>query len=190
MNWQHSLNLLLDAIPPPAEPKYVEGPLLDTSLPAMPDDHAALVRAYGSGEFSYGRVGCVIEVFNPRDPWHQKQFRELSEILREYRESEGDEYMPFSIYPDHPGALICGWNDSSDQWFWYVDDSDPNQWPTVFYGDMQDSFQFEMPMVIFMQKLFFGEISRRQLNFGEPDFKSTGFEFRPTWREGSPMQST
>ena len=183
--WKRSLKKLLDAIPPPAKPRYVNGPVLDRSLPMLPEDHAALIGAYGSGEFAYGDIGCVIEVFNPRDPWHKKCLQMGLETLRDYRKTEGDEYMPYPVYPDNPGVLICGWNDSRDYWFWHVNGPDPNQWPTVFYGDMQDSFQFDLPIVVFMQKLFFGEISRRQLNFAEPDFKPTEFEFRPSWRADS-----
>lgn len=180
--WQTSLKKLLDAIPPPTQPRYVEGPLLDPSLPALPEDHAALINAYGSGEFVYGKIGCVIEVFNPRDPWHKKWHKEFHELLRDYRESEGDEYMPYPIYPESPGVLICGWNESRVYWFWHVSDADSNQWPTIFYGDLQDAFQFDMPMVVFMQKLFFGEISQKQLNFAGPDFDPSGFEFCPSWR--------
>ena len=180
--WQTSLKLLLDAIPPPSQPRYLDGPLLDPSLPALPEDHAALIRAYGSGEFLYGDLGCVIEVFNPRDPWHRKSLREGHDILRDYRKSEGNKYMPYPVFPEIPGVLICGWNDSRDYWFWHVSDPDANRWPTIFYGDMQVAFQFVMPMVVFMQKLFFGEIRRSELNFDEPDFKPTSFEFKPTCR--------
>ena len=180
--WQSSLKKLLTAIPPPAEPRYLDGPLLDPSLPALPEDHRALIRAYGSGEFAYGETGCVIEVFNPHDPWHNQHLQEAHEILRDYRKSEGEEYMPYPVYPERLGVLICGWNDSRDYWFWHVTDADSNQWPTVFYGDMQDAFEFKMPIVVFMQKLFFGEISRKDLNFAEPDFEPTGFTFRPSWR--------
>lgn len=185
-DWQTSLQMLVNEIPPPVQPRYTDGPLLDPSLPEMPDDHTALIRTYGSGEFVYGDIGCVVEIFNPRDPWHMRFFRESYEILRDYRRTVGDKCMPFPIFPERPGVLICGNNDSRDYWFWYVNSTDPNKWPTVFYGDLQDSYQFEMPMVVFMQKLFFGEISRRQLNFAEPDFAPAGFEFQPARRTGAP----
>lgn len=184
--WEGSLKKLLDAIPPPAQPKFLDGPLLDPSLPKLPDDHDALLRAYGSGEFAYGEIGCVIEIFNPRDPWHLMHYQKRHERLRQYRESEGEKYMPYPIFPDCPGVLNCGWNDSRDYWFWRIKGSDPNRWSTVFYGDMKDAFEFKMPLVVFMQKLFFGEISRRELNFAEPDFSPKGFEFRPSWRKGKP----
>jgi hypothetical protein len=168
--WEDSLKKLLDAIPPSSQPRFVDGPLLDPSLPTLPEDHAALVHAYGSGEFVYGEIGCVVEIFNPRDPWHKKDVEESHQILREYRESEGGKYMPYPVYPERPGVLICGWNDSRDYWFWHLTGTRPDGWPTVFYGDMQDAFGFDMPLVVFMQRLFFGEISRRELNFAEPDF--------------------
>jgi len=181
--WERSLKKLLAAIPPPPKPRFVDGPLLDATLPPLPEDHAALVRAYGSGEFSDARIGCVIEVFNPRDPWHKKVVGQGYDILRDYRKCEGDELMPYPVHPERPGALICGWNDTRDYWFWHVNGDDPNRWPTVFYGDMEDAFEFDMPMVVFMQRLFFGEISRRDLNFAEPDFEPKGFEFLPSRRE-------
>lgn len=180
--WQDSLKKLIEAIPPPIEPKYVDGKVIDATLPTFPEDHTALVEAYGSGEFTCDDIGCVIEVFNPRDPWHVKHVQNDHEHLRSYRESEGEEYLPYPIYPDNPGVLICGWNDSRDYWLWRTDGFDSNQWPTVFYGDLQDAFEFEMPMVVFMQKLFFGEISRQDLSFDEPDFVATDFEFLPTFR--------
>lgn len=184
--WQRSLDMLREAIPPPAEPRFLDGPLLDPTLPVLPEDHAALIQAYGSGQFEVERTGCVIEIFNPRDPWHARQLRETYEILREYRDIEGDKRMPPRIYPESSGIFVCGWNESRDHWFWHMNGPDPNQWPTIFYGDMEDSFVFEMPMVVFMQKLFFGEISRRELGFGEPDYKPDGFTFRPSFRKGVP----
>lgn len=184
--WQDSLKKLLDAIPPPVQPRYVDGPLLDPSLPELPEDHEAIINAYGSGEFAHSDIGCVIELFNPRDPWHRKCLKEGHDILRDYRESEGDKYMPYPVYPESPGVLICGWNDSRDYWFWHVNDPESNQWPTIFYGDMQDAFQFDLPVVVFIQKLFFGEIRRGELNFNEPDFKPTNFKFIPTRRVDSP----
>lgn len=181
--WQRSLKKLLEAIPPPSQPRWVSGPLLDPTLPALPEDHAALIAAYGSGQFSDSKIGCVVEVFNPRDPWHEIGIRESLKILRDYRESEGDEYLPYPVYPETPGILICGWNDKRDYWFWHTKGADSNRWPTVYYGDMEDAFEYKMPLVVFMQKLFFGEISRQDLGFGEPDFEPAGFEFRPSWRQ-------
>jgi hypothetical protein len=157
--WEGSLSKLLDAIPPPAQPRYVD---------------------------AYGEIGCVIEIFNPRDPWHVKPYQKRHELLQQYRNSEGEQYMPYPIFPERPGVLVCGRNDSRDYWFWHVNGSDPNRWSTVFYGDMHDAFEFKMPLVVFMQKLFFGEISRRELNFAEPDFSAEGFEFQPSWRTGKP----
>ncbi|QDT86388.1 hypothetical protein [Gimesia chilikensis] len=185
--WQDSLRKLLDAIPPPTQPRYVDGPLLDPSLPTLPEDHKAIINAYGSGKFVYSDIGCVIELFNPRDPWHRKCLGEDHDILRDYRESEGVKYMPYPVYPESPGVLICGWNDSRDYWFWHVNTPESKRWPTIFYGDMRDAFQFDMPMVVFMQKLFFGEIHRSELNFAETDFKPTNFEFKPTRRVDSPV---
>lgn len=184
--WERSLQKLLNAIPPPAKPRFVSGPLLDNSLPALPEDHAALILAYGSGEFQYGETGCVIEVFNPRDPWHNDFLPQRHDLLREYRASEGDRYMPYPVYPESPGVFISGWNDSRDYWFWHVNDADSDRWPTVFYGDLRDAFTFDMPIVEFMQRLFFGEICQRALNLAEPDFKPGGFEFRPSWRPDKP----
>ncbi len=183
--WQTSLKKLLKAIPPPSNPRFVEGPILDPSLPELPEDHEALIRAYGSGEFEDHRIGCVIEIFNPRDPWHKKRLPKLHEILRSYRASEGDEYLPYPIYPDKAGVFVCGWNDSRDYWFWRMNESNNKKWPTIFYGDMQDAFEFEMPMVVFMQKLFFGEISRSDLNFAEPNFDPSGLTFEPSRRAES-----
>ena len=102
VDWQRSLKGLVETIPPPVEPRCTSGPLLQPALPALPEDHAALVNAYGSGEFSYGEIGCVIEVFNPRDPRHDRLFREGHEILQEYRDSEGEESMPYPIDPAYP----------------------------------------------------------------------------------------
>lgn len=183
-NWQRSLDLLLEAIPPPAAPKRIDGSPIDVSLPTLPDDHSALVEAYGSGEFKYGRAGCVIEVFNPRDSWHTKlPFQQGHQILRDYRESKwGAKYLPYQIHPEIPGVLICGWNDSRDYYFWHVNGPNANKWPTVYFGDMRECHEYAMPLVVFIQKLFFGEISRRELGFAEPDFEPTGFSFRPTGR--------
>ena len=44
-----------------------------------------------------------------------------------------------------------------------------------------------MPMVVFMQKLFFGEISRKDLNFDESDFVASDIEFLPALRTDTPI---
>lgn len=178
-NWQESLNKLVDAIPPPDNPRFTEGPPLESSFPKLPDDHAALIQTYGSGEFKDSEIGCVIRAYNPFDPRQFKWLPDKFDIYRRYRMSEGDRYMPWPIYPEIPGVFICGWNDSRDVWFWHMNNDDPNCWSTVFYGNMRDSFEYQMPMVVFMQKLLFGEISRRDLNFAEPDFVASKIEFSP-----------
>lgn len=185
-SWQRSLALLVKAIPPPAEPRFTSGPVPSSTLPALPEDHRAFVAAYGSGEFVYGDRGCVVEVFNPGDPWHRKSVPASHEILREYRATEGDEYLPYPVYPERPGVMIWGWNDSRDYYFWHTGRDDPNRWPTIFYGDLQDVREYKVPMVVFIQRLFFGDITRRELGFGESDYVPSGFEFRPSWRAGEP----
>jgi hypothetical protein len=177
---------LVQAIPPPVELRYTTGTPPASTLTAQPDDHRAFVAAYGSGEFVYGDRGCVIEVFNPGDPWHRASVAHSHDSLRDYRASEGDEYLPYPVHPESPGVMICGWNDSRDYYFWHTVRDDPNRWPTIFYGDLQDVREYQVPLVVFIQKLLFGEISRRDLGFAEPDYEPSGFEFRPSWRTGEP----
>jgi hypothetical protein len=63
----------------------------------------------------------------------------------------------------------------------------PNQhWNFPAEDDVRE---YRTPMVVFLQRLDFGEISRRELGFAEPDYHPSSFEFRPSWLTGTPLRA-
>jgi len=91
--WQDSLKKLLDAIPPPVQPRYVDGPLLDPSLPELPEDHEAIINAYHTrlchGEVYYIPLRfCVIKSRGHRNKMTRWSLATWRSELRQLRKKQ------------------------------------------------------------------------------------------------------
>src|SRR5262245_30660800 len=163
-----SLSRLLKMVPPPSTP-------LETGLPPasiaftgnrpveFPPDYLALAERYGSGEFRQDDdVGMIASVHNPRAPAYQASLDREHTDLREYKADEGGGYAAYDIFPSTPGLLEWGWARGRKSYFWLTD-GPPAQWPLVVMWDFEFFGRYDMPVVVFLERLVSGELDARFL---------------------------
>jgi hypothetical protein len=147
---------LTRCIAPPSSPIGIAGQTLVADLPPLPPDAVSFVRKFGSGYFDIDG-GIFLEVLNPysSDYW-TKQNRDL-ENLRQLKQSEGAEYIPFDIYPTQPGLLLWGYGEDRKHFFWLTE-GDPTVWPVIALHDLEIVTRFDCSMTHLVKQLMCGEI--------------------------------
>ncbi len=146
---------LLAAVPPPATPKHNGSEAVKALTTAglvlpLPGDLVAFAARYGSGMFS-----DTLIIHNPFDPDYTSQVEEVSRCYRELKQAEGDAVIPYRVYPDRPGLLLCGSEVNGGMIFWLTE-GEPDQWPLVL---MTCDFQFERrdeSLTSFLAQVFSG----------------------------------
>jgi len=168
IDYASSLQRLLELVLPPLASLEVEGPPATISFGdgrrvTFPPDYLALVGKYGSGEFNQdGDVGMVVSVHNPRAAVFQKSLDKEHAYLREYKQQEGGGYAAYDIFPDTPGLLQWGWAEGRKAYFWLTEGA-PEQWPLIVMWDFEFFGRFDMPLVVFLERLVSGEMDARFL---------------------------
>ena len=163
---EQSMQRLKVKIPPPAHPVGLDATGLPDDLPPLPPDMFQFAEVYGSGFFDDG--GILVAVLNPFEKgFAAKQDRDL-ELLRDLKETEGDEYIPYVIYPDQGGILPWGYSDRRKHYLWLTE-GEPMSWPVMAMYDIEITRRFDMPMVVFLDKLLCGEIDCSFLGLVDSD---------------------
>jgi len=131
-----ALGRLRRQVPPPMvvhEPPDAEGwPAVERELGCgLPRDYKELIAAYGSGWF-----GGFLAVFNPAAQGAALRIQgggmDQLALLRENRELDPDEPMPYGIYPEVDGLLTWGTTINGDSGYWLTRPrEDPDAWTTV-----------------------------------------------------------
>ncbi len=150
------LRELVTAIAPPPHPiGFDSAPDLQL-LPGFPPDLMMFMRAYGSGCFDV-QDSFSLEVLNPWETkYWLKQFRYLNNI-RLAKEIEGEDYIPYSVYPDSPGLFLWGTTDKQKDFFWLTE-GEPEDWPILVIYDQEVFTRFDCSMLDFLKQLLCGEI--------------------------------
>ena len=150
-----SLERLTAAIPPPAHPLGLDIKQLPADLPLLPADLFRFAAVYGSGFFDDGSV--FLAVLNPyEDGYWRKQNRDL-QLVREFKEEEGDDYIPYDIYPQQPGLFLWGYGQDRKHFFWLTE-GQAGSWPVVVMYDIEIFTRFATPMVRFLEQLLCGDL--------------------------------
>jgi hypothetical protein len=150
-----ALKRLAEVVAPPRKPLQVTGTIRGDIR--FPDDYLALIGLYGSGSFQVEGAGAVLTLLNPYWRGYWKRVQEELELVREFKEEEGDEYIPYEIHPDSPGLLIWGYGEGRKHYFWLTEGK-PNRWPNIVMYDIELFTRFDIPMVVFLQRLLCGEL--------------------------------
>jgi hypothetical protein len=163
-----SLQRLTSIVPPPPTPLEVERQPASLFFAGgqpveFPPDYLALVDKYGSGWFDQdGEVGMIAKVFNPRAAAYQNVIEHEHGFLREYKAEWGDGYQAYDIYPTTPGLLEWGWAAGRHAYFWLTEGL-PAQWPLIVMWDFDFFGRYDMPLVVFLERLVAGELDARFL---------------------------
>lgn len=179
-DWRPALKWLTETIPPPASPLFTEPTADPAFLAELPPDFRELVSIYGSGSFEHVRKGEVVRAFNPNAPLGRKSLDDVHETLTNYREAEAGEIPPIPIHPVAPGLRVWGKDDRRNYYAWHTADR-PNEWPVMYFCDAEVLVPFAMPVVVFLQQLFTGQISWTQLGYAVTDdrMSAADISFRP-----------
>jgi hypothetical protein len=162
-NTDSSLRRLLRMIPPPPEPLEIERPpvplVFEAARPgAFPADYLDLVEKYGSGEFRQkADVSMIASIHNPRAPAYQSFLDHEHAFLRQYKTDEGGGYRAYDIHPVTPGLLQWGWAEGRKAYFWHTV-GEPAQWPIIIMWDFEFAGRFDMPLLVFLERLLCGEL--------------------------------
>jgi hypothetical protein len=91
----------------------------------LPKDIVDFGLRYGSGMF-----GDTIEVYNPFSASYLDAVNQVSDCYRSLKEAEGSEFIPYNIFPEKPGLLVCGSEVNGHILFWLTD-GQPDNWPLI-----------------------------------------------------------
>jgi hypothetical protein len=160
-----SLRRLLRRIPPPRIPREVgrEPTALTFASGApvkFPPDYLRLTGKYGSGEFvEEGDLGMLVSAHNPRARAYRRFLDTKHRTARLMKQQEG-EYRDYEIFPASPGLLQWGWAEGRKGYFWLTEGSPP-RWPTVVMWDHRFAGRFDLPVVVFLERLLCGDLDCR-----------------------------
>ena len=153
--FSRSLDRLTATIAPPQRPLGLGRSVVPEDRPPFPPDLLRFVDSYGSGFFNDGSV--FLSVLNPyEDDYWAEQNRYL-ELYRDYKKWEGDEVIPYGVYPDEPGLLLWGFGQGRKDFFWLTQ-GEPSSWPVIVMYDVDVRTRFDTPTVVFLEGLMCGDI--------------------------------
>jgi hypothetical protein len=185
-----SIEKLTKLIPPPAKPVDVPDEQRWASVEKklgtkLPSDYLEFSSIYGTGMIADpGRLRLT--VFNPCAKAYESQFKTHCDIFQESKEMEGDDYVPYDIFPNSPGLFPWASDDNGNTVFWLTK-GPPDKWKTVFYPHSGYKQWFEYPesMTEFLLKAI--QHTLDQLPWEDPFF--TGPRSPVFVRHGDPFPS-
>lgn len=124
----------------------------------LPADYRDFVMTYGSG-----LLGNFIRVFNPFATSEYlalvPSVERICGIRRELRATEGEEEVPYAVYPESPGIIPWG-NDENGNTFYWLTSGSPGDWPTVVgEGRGRRWEEFGFTMTTFLAKALRGNVT-------------------------------
>jgi hypothetical protein len=147
---------LIAVVPPPSAPVDA-GPVerineVEKAVGIhLPDDLYQFSLCYGSGRFA-----GEIEVFNPFSKKYLESVNMVAECYRGLKQAEGDNFIPYDIFPKSPGLLPWGDTMNGHVMFWLTE-GEPKKWPTVLLRTGEMEFEtLQMQMTTFLTKVFKG----------------------------------
>jgi hypothetical protein len=97
-------------------------------------------------------------VYNPFASDYLDRVRMVGDCYRDLKAAEGDEFIPYGIFPTSPGLLAWGDEVNGNVLFWLTE-GEPDAWPVVLFSRHDGSFErWDMPMTAFLAKVFSGEM--------------------------------
>jgi hypothetical protein len=156
-----SVQELLAVVPPPADPIDIGNADIIQSVQrslgvALPSDLLDLSRAYGTGVFKDSNR-LTFWVYNPFADAYLEKITEASDIMREVKEMEGDEF-PQEVWPKVPGLLPCCSDDNGCEILFHTI-GHPDSWPLILRAPRTPYYeQVDLPLSTFLAKVISRQI--------------------------------
>lgn len=154
-----SVTALKAIVEPPANPVDV-GPIqvrvdIEEKLGlTLPQDFIDFNFEYGSGTFSHEQFWLL----NPFANWYMDNVEQVCHLYTKMKSDEGDEYIPYEIFPQQPGLFPWGAESNGHQMFWLMKGAS-DEWPIILFNRDSGHFQeLEMPVTTFLCKIFEGTL--------------------------------
>lgn len=121
----------------------------------LPKDFRDFGQRYGTGRFT--ELG--ITVFNPFAAVFREWLDESLAVWRTLKAGEGDEEVPYDVFPVQPGLLVWGADEGGAGLFWLTI-GEPDRWPIMLRGHESTEFhRIELSLSTFLAKVMRQEIS-------------------------------
>ncbi len=122
----------------------------------LPDDYKVYINNFGSAY-----VDKFLTIYNPfsQNP-NLNLIEQTKIILEDYRwlQAQGNEQIPFPLFPDKDGLLPFGTTDNGDVLFWKTS-GEPNQWTIVVNASRESLYdRFDENMTDFLTKILRREL--------------------------------
>jgi hypothetical protein len=156
----------------------------------LPEDWRQFGLAYGSGAFhDAGRLD--IWILNPFSAEFEAKSTLLQANLEAMKAGEGDDYVPYPVFPAKGGLLALGDDVNGNELYWLTAGR-PDKWRIVVRGHSNDSYEeFDGPLFSFLAGVFRKEVSvgawpdpffsdRRRLSFRPAPLAPVQTEFPKT----------
>ncbi len=120
----------------------------------LPQDFVDISTTYGSGMFADGQFWCL----NPYASWYRSNVDQICDVLRTLKETEGNDFIPYDIFPEQGGLLPWGAEANGHGMFWLMQGSS-DEWPIVLFNRDTNMFEkLEMSVSTFLVKIFSCEL--------------------------------
>jgi len=152
-----AINELLGAVAPPTKPVKNGPPEAIPSIEAaiglrLPRELFEFAEFYGTGKF-----GTTLTVYNPFSDRYRFEIGKICNLYRMLKKNEGDEFIPYDIYPANPG--LYPWAvDVNGHTLWWLTDGEADKWPIVLMTVDASFERLDMSMSTFLAKAFRAEI--------------------------------
>ncbi|MEX0725443.1 MAG: hypothetical protein WD065_04185 [Planctomycetaceae bacterium] len=148
---------LIKVVPPPKLPLEIGTPeqweaIQNDLKTRLPSDFCDYGMTYGSGYFDNPIVG-QIRTNSPFGSKYRSQVDYYSIVVQEFKDEEGDEYIPYSVFPNSPGLLIWATDVHGNEFHWLTEGL-PDDWPIIIRGRGDEWERYNGPMTSFLAKLF------------------------------------
>lgn len=118
----------------------------------FPSDYREFCSVYGTGTLADpGRL--MVTLFNPCSKTYEGRLQTHCEIFQDSKDMEGDEYVPYDVFPNSPGLLPWASDDNGNTVSWLTK-GPPDKWPIVFnpHSGYQQWFEYAESMTGFLLK--------------------------------------
>lgn len=119
----------------------------------LPKEFRQLANTYGSGRFCR-----TFMIFNPFAPTYSECISFECDLLRQLIENEGEDYVPYEVFPQSPGLFPWGSDDNGHTMLWLTN-GPADDWPIVLRSRDNEYERHDLSMTSFLARVLKQELS-------------------------------